>query len=411
MRLASRMGRVEESATLRLSRRVAELRAGGADLVDLGAGEPDFDSPQVAVEAACRALRDGKTRYTEVGGLPSLRGALAERYRVLDAPWGATDGLITVGAKAALFEVAVALFEPGDEVVIPSPCWVSLPDQARLAGAEPVLVPAHASDGFAIHADPLLAALGPRTRAVIVNSPCNPTGGLLAASELARLVEECACRGVVVISDETYDRFVWDGNTHASIAALAREYPQTVVLVGSLSKTYAMTGWRLGYLFAPKEILGAVRTVQSHATSNVTTFAMYGALAALEHGEAEVRERLVEYQARRDLLASGLRALPGVELVPPAGTFYTFPDCSGCYGDGLAGSTALAEYLLESAGVVAVPGEAFGDDRHLRVSFAASRAAITEGLTRLRTALAPTALESRVAAPDGSTVGATRGRR
>jgi aspartate aminotransferase len=401
MRLASRMSRVEESATLRLSRRVAELRAAGADLVDLGAGEPDFPSPQVAVEAAARALRDGHTKYTEVGGLPALRAALADRYRALGAPWTAAEGLVTVGAKAALFEVAIALLEPGDEAVIPSPCWVSLPDQARLAGAEPVLVPTESADGFAIRAEPILAALSPRTRVVVVNSPCNPTGGLAAAAELHRVVEECARRGIVVVSDETYDRFVWDGHRHASIAELARDYPQTVVLVGSLSKTFAMTGWRLGYVFAPRPILGAVRTVQSHATSNATTFAMHGALAALEHGEAEVRERLLEYQARRDLLSRGLQSLPGVALLPPAGTFYTFPDCSGCFRPGLDGSTALAEYLLEGAGLVAVPGAAFGDDRHLRLSFAASRAAIEEGLRRMRDALAPAALDRHAAAAVG----------
>ncbi|HUP23452.1 MAG TPA: pyridoxal phosphate-dependent aminotransferase [Thermoanaerobaculia bacterium] len=398
MRLADRMTRVEESATLRLSRRVAELRASGADLVDLGAGEPDFPSPQVAVEAVARALRDGHTKYTEVGGLPALRGALADRFRALGAPWGPVDGLITVGAKAALFEVALALVQPGDEVVVPSPCWVSIPDQARLAGAEPVFVPTAAADGFAIRAEPILAALSPRTRAVVINSPCNPTGGLIAAKELERVVEECSRRGVAVVSDETYDRFVWDGRTHASIAALACDYPQTVVLVGSFSKTFAMTGWRIGYVFAPKAILAAVRTVQSHVTSNVTTFAMHGALAALEHGEAEVQERLLEYQARRDLLSSGLGGLPGFGLVAPAGTFYAFPDCSGSFRPGLEGSVAFAEYLLESAGVVVVPGSAFGDDRHLRLSFAASRATIAEALERMRAAVEPAVLDERAAA-------------
>jgi aspartate aminotransferase len=410
------MARVEESATLRLSRRVAELRAAGADLVDLGAGEPDFPSPRVAVEAAARALRDGHTRYTEVGGLPALRGALAERYRGQGAPWSAADCLVTVGAKAALLEVALALLDAGDEVVIPSPCWVSLADQARLAGAEPVLVPFGPADGFAIRAEPLLAAITERTRAVVVNSPCNPTGGLMAASELARLVEGCARRGVVVVSDETYDRFVWDGAAHASIAALARELPENVVLVGSFSKTWAMTGWRLGWVFAAPRILAAVRAVQSHATSNPTTFAMHGALAALEHGEDEVRERLLEYQARRDLLARGLRSLRGVELVPPAGTFYAFPDCAAAAPPGIEGSTALAERLLETAGVVVVPGAAFGADRHLRISFAASRAAIEAGVERLRSALDPgdsarEPAEARTAALRGSTTGALGTRR
>jgi aspartate aminotransferase len=387
MTYAARMGRIGESATLRLTRRVLQMRAVGADLVDLGAGEPDFDSPAVAVAAATEALASGYTRYTEVGGDPALRSALAERFAASGAPWtGGADGLITVGAKAALFELALALVDEGSEVVIPSPSWVSLPEQVRLAGGEPVLVETDPDDGFAIRAEPLIAAIGPRTRAVLVNSPCNPTGGVVEAAELRRLAEACAERDVPLISDETYDRFVYDGRSHASLSALAGELPDTCVLVGSFSKTWAMTGWRLGWVFGPEPLIARVRAIQSHATSNPTSFAMKGALAALD-AEDEVRERIAEYEQRRNLLVAGLSSLPGVVCPSPPGTFYTFPEVSGCFARGREGSAELAEFLLTEAGVAVVPGIAFGADRHLRISFASSRDQLAEGLRRMALAL------------------------
>ncbi|HSM15148.1 MAG TPA: aminotransferase class I/II-fold pyridoxal phosphate-dependent enzyme, partial [Thermoanaerobaculia bacterium] len=226
MKLTSRVDRIGESATLRVSRRAAEMRAQGVDVVDFGAGEPDFPSPPVAVEAARKALADGFTKYTPSSGIPSLRRALAERYnRTHGAPWSPAQTLITVGGKGALFEVALALFEPGDEVVLHTPTWVSFPEQIRFAGAEVVEVPTDDADGFTPRAAPLLAALGPRTRAVILTSPCTPTGGVMPALDLRALVEGCARSGVVVISDETYERFVYDGDTAASAAALAAEFP------------------------------------------------------------------------------------------------------------------------------------------------------------------------------------------
>ena len=328
MRLASRLQRVQESATLGVARRAAELAARGVDVVDLGAGEPDFDSPPVAVAAAQRALDEGFTRYTPAAGTPDLRRALAARYERLGGPWSPAQVVVTVGAKAALFELALALFDEGQEVVIPSPCWVSFPEQVRLCGAEPVLVPTKAEDGFALRAEPLLAAFGPRTRAVVVNSPCNPTGGLMGADDLERLVVEAAARGVLVVADETYDQFVYDGAHYASAASLAARYPDTVVLVGSFSKTWAMTGWRLGWLLGPPWVVDGVLRVQGHATSNATSFAMVGALAALHEPESAMAERLAEYQLRRDLVARRLAAIPGVRCTPPAGAFYAFPDVS-----------------------------------------------------------------------------------
>ncbi len=399
MALASRLSRVQESATLEVSRRAAALRARGVAVIDLGVGEPDFDSPPAVVAAAERALEQGFTRYTNAAGTPELRRGLAERYQKRHgAPWGADQVVVTVGAKAALFEVALALFERGDEVLLPTPAWVSFAPQVELAGAATVAVPMRADDGFAIHADPLVAAMTPRTRAVIVNSPCNPTGGMMSGIDLERLVDAAAERGVLVIADETYDQFVYDGARHASAAALAGRFPDTVVLVGSFSKTWAMTGWRLGWVFGPPEVIDGVQRVQGHATSNPTSFAMAGALAALAEPDSEMARRLAEYQLRRDLIASRLAAMPGVRCAPPAGAFYAFPDVSGCFDDELSGSLAIARYLLDEAHVAVVPGEAFGADAHVRVSFASSRETLAEGLDRMAEALGKR-LEKRAAAP------------
>jgi aspartate aminotransferase len=384
MRLSSRVGRIGESATLRVSRRAAGLRAQGVDVVDLGAGEPDFASPPVAVEAARRALAEGFTKYTPSNGIPELRGALAARFRdTYGAPWQARDVVVTVGAKAALFELALALLDPSDEVVIPTPCWVSFPEQIRFAGAEPVEVPLEAGDGFRVRAEPLIEAMTDRTRAVLVNSPSNPTGGVIGEADLERLVAACAERGVVLIADETYERFVYAGE-HASAARLAARHPETVVLVGSFSKTYAMTGWRIGYVFGPPEVIAAVGNVQSHATSNPTSFAMVGAVSALAEAEPDVERMIATYRKRRAFLIPRLNELPGVSCEPPAGAFYAFPRVAGAYRDGCRGSIAFAEALLEEAAVAVVPGEAFGDDDHVRISFACSTETLERGLERMR---------------------------
>jgi aspartate aminotransferase len=384
MHLAARMGRLGESATGRMARRAAELKAAGVDVVDLSVGEPDFASPPVAVEAARRALADGFTRYTPSSGIPALRRALAARFaRQYDAPWTADQVLVTVGGKGALFELALALFEEGQEVVLHTPVWVSFAEQVRFAGARVVEVEADPADGFAIRAERLLAAVTPATRAIIVNSPCNPTGGTIAPAELRVLVEGAAARGVLVIADETYERIVYDGAVPASAAALARAHPDTVVVVGSFSKSYAMTGWRLGYLLGPEPLVRAAADIQGHATSNPTSFAMVGALAALEGADGEVAAMVAEYQARRDELIPALAALPGVACAPPRGAFYAFPDVSAHFRAGRADSTAFAESLLDEARVAVVAGAAFGADRHVRIPFACSRAELRRGVERI----------------------------
>ncbi len=387
MRLSKRASGIGESATLKVSRKAAELRAGGMELADLSAGEPDFPSPRAAVEEVERALAAGMTRYAPAAGLVELRrelaASLAARWQ---APWSEAEVIVGVGAKSPLFGLAQTLLDPGDEVVLPSPYWVSFPEQIRFAGGVPVVVPTAVEDGFAIRAEPLIEAFGPATRAVVVNSPCNPTGGVIAAAELDRLAAACAEHGIVLISDETYERFVFAGE-HASVAPLARRYPETVVLVGSFSKTYAMTGWRIGYACGPRPLIGALVSLQSHATSGPTTFAMAGALAALRRAEDEVAAMLAEYRRRRELVMAALSAMPGLECVPPAGAFYAFPRVAGLYRNGVDGSVAMAEYLLEQARVAVVPGVAFGDDDHLRLSFACSRETLSAGLGRMGEAL------------------------
>lgn len=388
VKLSSRVSRIGESATLKVSRRALELKARGVPVVDFGAGEPDFSSPAVAVDAACRALTTGFTKYTQGSGIPELRAAVAQDYDTrYGAPWSAGQSVITVGGKAALFELALAVFEEGQEVILPSPAWVSLPEQVRFAGALPVEIPTSWSDGFRIHADAILEAVTDRTRAILLNSPCNPTGGVVRAEDLRRIVETAAERGLLVISDETYERFVYDGS-HASAAALAAEFPDTVVLVGSFSKTYAMTGWRIGYLLGPAPVVKAVETIQSHATSNPTSFAMVGALEALRRAEPDVQEMIAEYHARRDLLIPRLNQLPGVSCLPPDGAFYAFPRVADAFRPGLQGSVAFTELLLEKANVAVVPGAAFGADDHIRISFACSRATLEEGLRRMAEVLA-----------------------
>jgi len=372
-----------------VARRALELKAQGVPIVDFGAGEPDFRSPTVAVDAACRALNEGFTRYTAGSGIPALRSAVAEDYRRrYGSPWSAAQSVITVGGKAALFELALAVFDDEQEVILPSPCWVTLPEQIRFAGARPVEIPTSWTDGFRIHAGPILDAITDRTRAILINSPCNPTGGVISAEDLRTVVTVAAERGLLVIADETYDRFLYDGMAHASAASLAAEFPETVALVGSFSKTYAMTGWRVGFLLGPPEVVRAVEVIQSHATSNPTSFAMVGALEALLHAEGEIAGMVAEYQARRDLLVPRLDQLPGFDCRPPDGAFYAFPRVSEAYRPGRQGSVEFSEFLLEKAQVAVVPGAAFGADEHIRLSFACSRAALAEGLERLAAVLA-----------------------
>ena len=387
-RLSQRVLGIGESATMAVSRRAKELRASGVEVADFSAGEPDFPTPRVVVEEGVRALNAGMTRYAPTPGLPELRARLAATYRErYGAPWSTEQVVVGVGAKSPLFGLALALLDRGDEMILPSPYWVSFPEQIRFAGGVPVTVPSRAEEAFRIRAAPIVEAMGAKTRAVLLNSPCNPTGGVIAGEDLELLAAACAERGLVLISDETYEHLVFDGE-HASVAAIAARYPETVVAVSSFSKTYAMTGWRVGYAVGPTELIDALISIQSHSTSSPATFAMAAALTALCEAGDEAAAMREEYRRRRDLVTGLLRDIPGVECVPPVGSFYAFPRVDRHYRDGRQGSVALAEYLLEEARVAVVPGIAFGDDRHIRISFACSPDMLRAGIERMARALA-----------------------
>ena len=396
MRFASRAAGVAGSATLAVLQAAAALRARGVDVVDFGPGEPDFPTPAFVKRAAIDAIDGDFTKYTDTPGIPELREAIAARYRAeWSAPYTAAEILVTAGGKQALHTACLALFEEGDDVLVPSPYWVSFPEMVTLAGAKSVFVPTSAASGFRLTAADVARAATPATRGVIVNTPNNPTGAVMDPAEIEGIIRLAALRGWIVLFDECYDRFIFEGR-HLSAASLAREFPETILVAGTLSKTYAMTGWRVGFAAGPKPLIDLMGRVVGHATSNVCSITQRAALAALtrpdEAGPA-IEGMLREYARRREYLIPALNALPGVTCTPPGGAFYAFPDVSAHYGRALGGvsvtgSESFAKALLDTVAVAVTPGAAFGEDRCVRLSFATSRARLEEGISRLGRVLA-----------------------
>jgi aspartate aminotransferase len=396
MKFASRASRVAGSATLAVLKAAAALRAKGVDVVDFGPGEPDFPTPAFVKRAAIDAIESDFTKYTDSSGTPELREAIASRYLTeWNAPYTAGEVVVTAGGKQALHTACLALFEEGDDVLIPAPYWVSFPEMVTLSGARSVFVPTSAASGFRLTAADVARAATPATRGLIVNTPNNPTGAVMEPSEVEAVVRLAASRGWTVLFDECYDRLVFEGR-HVSAASLAREFLDTVLVVGTLSKTYAMTGWRVGFALGPKPLIDLMGRIVGHATSNVCSITQQAAVAALtRHGEARaaVDGMFAEYARRREYLIPALNALEGVTCVSPGGTFYAFPDVSAHYGRTLGGheitgSESLAEALLETVAVAVTPGIAFGEDRCVRISFATSRERLEEGISRLARVLA-----------------------
>jgi aspartate aminotransferase len=395
--LADRLKTLAPSSTLAVQAKARELQRRGIDVVSFGAGEPDFDTPERIKDAAVRAMRRGQTKYTEVGGIPELRAAVCAKFqRDNGLAYEPADVLVSCGAKHTLFNLAVALFDPGDEVRVPSPYWVSYPEQARLVGAVPVAVPTQEATGFDLEPERLRAALTPRTKAIILNSPNNPTGAVFSAASLAAVAQLAVERNLLVVSDECYEALTFEGR-HASIAALGPEIKARTLVVNTCSKAYAMTGWRLGFAAGPRELVRAMTDVQSQVTSNPSSITQWAAVEALGGGQDEVARMAAEFDRRRQLIVAGLNALPGVSCVMPKGAFYAFANVSGLFGrtwkspDGptrLKGSLDVTAFLLEEARVAVVPGLDFGSDEHVRLSYATSDALITEGLTRMAAALA-----------------------
>jgi aspartate aminotransferase len=361
----------------------ARLRAAGRDVVDLGPGEPDFPTPENIKRAAVRAIEEDFTRYTAAGGADELKRAICRRHAE-DFGTGFTPAECTVsaGGKHALFNVIQSLVDPGDEVIVPAPYWVTFRDISVYSGGRPVIVETSGQEGFAITAGLLERSVTPRTRAIIVNSPCNPTGEVIPRAEWGRIVEMAAARGIWIITDECYSHLVYDGEPFS--AAALDPGRETVIVAGSLSKMYAMTGWRMGYVLGPPEVAAAAAKLQSQSTSNPNSIAQKAAVEALTGSQEFRAAMLAEYRRRRDLALARLRAIPGVRCHTPKGAFYLYPNVRDGMGRiGVPDTVALATRLLNEAGVAVVPGEAFGTTDHLRITFAVSAAELERGLDRL----------------------------
>lgn len=381
MRINHHVTSVRMSATAEVMAEAHRLKAEGVEIVDLGPGEPDFPTPQHIQEAAVAAMRAGKVRYTRTEGIVELRQALAHRIANRGrVTVGAEQIVITSGAKHALALMCLALLEPGDEAMVLSPYWVSFPEMVRLAGARPVVVPCEPAHGF--HPDPerILESWTPRTRLLILNFPNNPSGAALSQEELDRIVTTVADLGGVVLSDETYEDLVFDGRPHATIAPWLEHAPENVALVGSTSKSYAMTGWRLGWAVGHRDLMGAVVRFMSHTTSNACTLSQYAALAAVTGPQEPLERMRAEYQSRRDLVVAGLDDISAINCTRPEGAFYAFPTFQS---DRFSGSRELARALLRIQRVAVVPGAAFAMEGALRISFACSRDTLSEGIERI----------------------------
>jgi aspartate aminotransferase len=390
-RLSQRINKVQPSPTLAISAKAKALIAKGVDIIGFAAGEPDFDTPTPIREAAIDALNTGKTRYTPANGIPELRQAIAEDYRRRGREISPDEVLVSVGAKHALYNATQALFEQGDVVIIPAPYWVSYPAQVLLAGAEPKIVSCRAEDNFKLGPQELAKALdAPGVRSLILCSPSNPTGAVYSTEELAGLGEVLEdYPEVIVFFDAIYDRICYARDIAPDPVATVPRLAERTLTFNGFSKTYAMTGWRLGYTIGPRDIISAMSKLQSQSTSNPTSFAQYGALEALRLSDEAVGSMRDTFRRRRDLMVDGLRSIEKVACARPGGAFYVFPDFSAyCGPDGhFADDLALAEYLLEEARVAVVPGTAFGASGHLRLSYATADEKIVDGLGRINKAL------------------------
>jgi aspartate aminotransferase len=385
LHLADRVNRISVSATLAVLTEAEKYKARGVDVVDFGPGEPDFPTPEHIKRAAIRALEENRTKYTPTAGIAPLRQAVCEWHAAqLGTAYEPAECIVSVGGKHVCFNAINSLISSGDEVILGAPYWVSYPDIVKYAGGRPVVVPTRASDGFCLRAADVEQVISPRTRMVIANSPSNPTGAVIPPEEFARILDVCRRRGLWLLTDECYSHFLYGDARPFSVASLPGA-KDCIIVAGSLSKTFAMTGWRIGYALAPAPLVEAMLKLQSQSTSNPTSIAQYAALEALRGPMDSVRTMLAEYARRRARILEGLRAIPGVTCTEPQGAFYVFPDVSGGRSNGAAASDTLriGRELLERAHVAVVPGDAFGAPGFLRLSYATSMERIEEGLRRL----------------------------
>lgn len=385
--LSKRANLLKPSPTLAMGTKAKQMKADGVDVVSFAAGEPDFDTPAKIVGAAKAALDAGKTRYSPTPGTIELREAVAAKFkRENGLDYKPTETMVSTGAKQCVHNAVQVLVDEGDEVIVPAPFWMTYESQIELAGGRTVVVPSSMAEGFVPDLDRIAGAVTSRTKAIVLNTPSNPTGAAMPIEWLKAVAELAVKNDLWIISDEIYEHLTY-GHEHVSVATISKEVKDRTVTVSGCSKSYAMTGWRIGFVAGPQDVIKAMTNLQDQVTSGATTFSQSGALAALSLDRAEVEAMRATFQTRRDLIVKRLREIPGVEVLVPKGAFYVFPDVSAFLGGKVADDLLLADHLLEEAKVATVPGSVFYGPGHLRLSYACSEREIEEGVSRLASAL------------------------
>jgi aspartate aminotransferase len=383
--LAERMSRVSTSPTMKVAGEAAKLKRQGVDVVDFGAGEPDFPTPQPAKDAAKVAIDQNFTKYTPPAGIPDLKQAICARYKTdYGVSFAEAECIVTAGGKQALYNTAMVLYNPGDEVITHAPYWPTIPEQVKLADAKPVIVQTKPDDGFAIHPDAIISAITSRTKAIIINSPANPTGAVISEESLAAIADAASKRGIWVVVDLCYERLIYDNVPHNLVKVLTDRMRDRTILCGSASKAYSMTGWRCGWILGPKDVVTAADTLQGHSTSNVASISQKAALQALTGSQDPVGAMLSEYKMRRDKLMEWFSEDPRIECVKPRGAFYLFPRITKVLETtGIASTGDFSQMLLDEARVALAAGEGFDAPGFLRISYATSLDRLREGATRI----------------------------
>jgi aspartate aminotransferase len=384
MKIAERISRISVSQTMAVGEAAGKLRDMGVDVVDFGPGEPDFPTPENIKQAAIKAINANFTKYTPAGGIRDLRKAVVEKHaRDFGSHYDISECLINMGGKHAIFNIVEALVDEGEEVIIPTPYWVSFLDIVQFVGAKPVFVHTREDEGFRLTASMLETAITAKTRMIVANSPNNPSGAVIDDDEFVRVAKLCKERNIYLLCDECYAYFLYDGRKPFSLGGLS-EFKNNIVIAGSLSKTYAMTGWRIGYMLGLAEVIQAALKLQSHSTSNPNSIAQKAALEAVTGSQDSIRGMLAEYAKRRKYVVERLRTIPGVTCANPGGAFYAYPNIASAYQHGIQNSMDFSVQLLEKQHVAVVPGEAFGTNDHIRISYATSMEQLEKGLTRLQ---------------------------
>ncbi|WP_232696399.1 pyridoxal phosphate-dependent aminotransferase [Brevibacillus daliensis] len=386
MKLAKRVTVLSPSSTLAITAKANEMKRQGIDVVSFGAGEPDFNTPLHIIEAAEKAMREGKTKYTATAGIPELLQAICDKYeKEYGVTYNTKQAIVTNGGKHALYNLFMALLDPGDEVIVPIPYWVSYPEMVKVADGVPVYIEGKEDNQFKITAEQVKEAITPRTRALIINSPSNPTGSIYSRKELEEIVDVCLSNNVLMVSDEIYEKLIYDGHEHVTVASLSKEAYENTIIVNGMSKPYSMTGWRMGYALGNEKLIRAMVDLSSHSTSNPTSFSQYGALAALTGPQEPLEMMKTEFVKRRDRVVELLNDIEGITCLKPEGAFYVFPNVKQAIEkQGYANVDEWSKALLEQQKVALIPGSGFGASENIRISYATSMEQLEKGIARIK---------------------------